>query len=130
MISDQLSVIDWDYEFAHLNVNDMFYRFLQILIPLIEAYVPLKTLDRTTSPCPIKPPRELKRRRSYLWMRYKSQRATHGRKSVLAVSALENFLNCNFQYRRFALKSQSDYEFHLIDSLLKNPKVFHSYIRR
>ena len=60
MINDQLSVIDWDFEFAHLNVNEMFYRFLQILIPLIETYVPLKTLDRTTSPpWPVKPPREL-----------------------------------------------------------------------
>ncbi len=58
-----------------------------------------------------------------------SQRANHGRNSAQAVSALD-FLNYNFYYRRFALKSQSNYEFYLKDSLPKNPKVFHSYIRR
>lgn len=77
-----MSVIDWDFGFAHLHVNDMSFRFLQFLTQLIEVYVHLKTLDRPTSlPWPVNPPppRKLKHQRSYQCSLYKSQHATHVR---------------------------------------------------
>ena len=132
MISRHLSSVDWDFEFLFLNVEEMFSRFLAILKPLTDRYIPLITTKTGIySPkweaCP---PQALKRRRHQLWTQFKTIRSRLGRNSNEAVDALRLFQAVNFQYRNFVSAKQAEYEASIVRDSLHNTKVFHSYIRQ
>lgn len=131
-ISSHLSTVDWDFEFLHLNVEQMFSRFLSILVPLLDRHIPCTiTKVGTHSPkCKVRPPQVLKRRRHLLWTQYKAIRSRLGRNSNEAIDALRHFQTVNFQYRNFTLTKQAEYEASIVDNFLHNSKVLHSYIRQ
>ena len=127
-IRDHLSCVDWDYELAHLSVNDKYLKFLNILTPLINLFVPPKH-KVSSPPWPTKPPIILINARKEAWSSYKNLRSMHGRLSPQASDALVHFNNLNYQYRNYSISSQSQYELSLIDSFNTNPKLLHSYVR-
>ena len=130
-INNALAEIDWEFELAHLDPDQMYTRFLNIIQPLTDRYIPTKDNPNPSQlPWPIKPPPALKRLRSNLWSEYKLLRRLHGRTSPLASEKLNQFLETNHQYRNYAIIKQSQYESSIADQLTTNPKVFHAYIRR
>ena len=130
-IRSYLAGIDWDYEFMHLEVDEKFVRLLDLIRPLINRFVPIKSYDNSIHPAwPVKCPHSIVRRRKDLWCQYKVVRSTHGRNSVEANELLQEYLFINHTYRNFSIFKQYEYEASLTQSLTQNPKVFHSYIRR
>ena len=127
IINNHLSDCDWEFEFAGLNVSEMFDRLKTILAPLISRYVPLAMTP--SGPRVKHPPPSLKRRRACAWQSYKSLRGLHGRTSLLATQALAVYSDLNDRYRRFFIYAQSDYEHSLMMNFKMFPKRFHSYIR-
>ena len=86
----QLSLVDWDFEFAHKDVDACFQRFGDILNSLVADLVPEKhPVDRP--PWSIRPPGSPIRRRSDHWHAYKAARSLHGRRSPITVQSLLNF---------------------------------------
>ena len=97
-------------------------------MPLLDSYIPLKSSKPVSAN--FKPPQQLKRERNRLWTLYKSQRASHGRHSLEAQTALNNFNSVNSQFRNFHIVAQKDYEESLVNNLSNNPKAMHQYVRR
>lgn len=130
-ISEDLSEVDWNFEFAHLSVSDMYERFVHIVTNLVKDYVPVKPLQPKCRAVPWKvtPPGGLIRHRRQAWQSYKDIRHRLGRRSGAAVDAYSRFCNVNRQCKTFAVTSQGRYEAGLIDVWKENPKLFHSYIR-
>lgn len=124
-----LGGIDWDFEFAHLNCASSFLRLCQILHPLIDEFVPLKTHKDPRPPWPVRPPPSLLRRRSVLWKQFKEVRAVSGRRSIASQRALSSFLSVNSDIHNFHVRSQAEYENSLSLRLKENPKLLHSYVR-
>ena len=127
-ITRHLSLIDWDFEFHCLDVNAMFSRFCDILLPLVERFVP-KTQPHKHTIWQIKPPRGLKKIRETLWSEYKSVRARYGRNTPESIAALGRFQDVNHQFRNYAVNKQYEYEATMIENFTTNSKFFHSYIR-
>lgn len=129
-ICECLRDIDWDFEFTYLNPDQMYTRFLDIVDPLIDRYVPSKCFSSSSvPPWLVKPPRALKTQRSHLWEEYKLQRHEYGRQSPRALAVLSRFLDANYQLRNFSITKQSQYESSIAELLISNCKVFHAYIR-
>lgn len=128
-MSRELSVIDWDLEFAFHDANACFERFCEILHSLIRELVPVKRPTEQRPPWPTRPPGSLLRLRSILWNNYKLARREHGRRSISAAEALSQFNVANASIHKFHVTSQAEYESSLIHRMKENPKLFHSYIR-
>ena len=128
-MSRELSLYDWDYEFAFQDVNSCFERLCTVVHSLISELVPVKPPIPGRPPWPSRPPGSLTRWRSVCWRNYKSARRVHGRGSTMAKEALLRFNNANADVHRFHLRSQAQYESSLIRRMKENPKLFHSYIR-
>ena len=124
-IDERLRDFDWEFELAYLDVENMYKRFLSIVNPLIEQFVPEKRMG--APPWPVCPPADLARDRREAWNNYKVVRRVHGRGSVQAVNALSIFNAVNHEYRNFAVSSQITYEeSRVADS---DSKCLHAYIR-
>ena len=124
----ELSLIDWDFEFAHKDVNACYERFCDILYSLIAELVPEKhPVDRP--PWRQRPPGSLIRHRSNCWHAYKAARSSHGRRSPITVQALLNFNAANADVHNFQRLSQASYESSLVRQMKEKPKLFHAYIR-
>ena len=131
-ISRELNVVDWDAEFNGCDITQMYSRFLDILLPLIDDFVPMGDTTSVPARLPWKtnPPGNLRAKRKHAWETYKKARLCHGRKSVAAESALQNFFSLNRSLKRFSLDSQANYEQQLLEDCADNPKAFHAYLRR
>ena len=127
-IEEYVSLVDWDYEFLHLSVTAMMCKFLAVIRPLIDSYIPLcQYMRKTTSP--VSPPNTLKRKRQQAWKLVKSVRAFYGRHSVEFSCALTHYNSINHQFKTYFIRSQIDHEKSLMDNIKSNPKAFHQYIR-
>ena len=131
-ISRELKFIDWDSEFLHCNTDQMYSQFLNILLPLVDDFVPMGASDQKPARLPWRtnPPRGLRARRKHAWDKYKEVRHRLGRNSAAAESALQSFFSLNRSLRRFSLDSQASYEVKLLQDSVENPKALHAYIRR
>ena len=127
-IEQHIHDIDWQYEFYNLTVDAMYSRFLELLSPLIDLYIPVKpiALDHHSH---INPPSQLKKERARAWSTFKVVRQREGRHSPLTHVAFDYFNSCNANYRNYYINYQVTYEQKLIDKLHISPKCFHSYIR-
>ena len=130
-ISEALSKVDWAFEFAHLDISDMYAKFVHIVTDVAKDHIPVKPCQpqRDAVPWRVTPPGALIRHRRQAWQSYKGIRHRLGRTSRAALDAFSKFNDLNRQCRKFAVMSQARYEAGLIDKWKENPKLFHSYIR-
>ena len=129
LISSCLRDVDWDMELCTLLPPDQYNRFIAILTPLIERFVPAKSTNSFSVPWPKNPPRAMVRAKSSAWHDYKCCRTTHGRNDAITTNAFCKFNLCNNVVKYFAINSQKQYELSLSVQLNVNPKLFHSYIK-
>ena len=126
-INTHLSRFDWDYEFHHLSADAMLEQLLNLISPLIEAYVPLCVYS---PPKPmLNPPKTLKRDRRLAWQHFKNTRSFYGRHSEESSQALSYYNTINQRFKNYFITSQVNYERNLVANLKTNPKSFHRYIR-
>ena len=130
LLSRCLADVDWESELDTLLPDAQYCKFLNIIHPLIDRFVPVK-VPSAKSPFPWtkNPPRQLTRERNDAWHAYKSVRFDRGRSSASTIEAWDLFKHTNDLIRNFAIHSQKQYESSLSDQLSTNPKLFHSYIR-
>lgn len=129
-ICDVLMEVDWEYEFAYLDVNASYQKFLAIVSPLVAKHVPAardKSCQRP--PWQIRPPSSLISARTRAWVFYKDQRSRFGRRSTEATAALGSFFVRNREVKNHATVAQARYEQSLILRSVENPKLFHAYVK-
>ena len=131
-ISNRLTEVDWDLEFAYLNANESFNVLSGHLTRLIQTFVPEKSSHSqgAKQPRATRPPTSLIESRQRAWTKFKAVRQSLGRHSSVTASALSDFTRLNKQFRNFAVQSQALYESKLINDSRENPKLIHSHIRR
>ena len=131
-ISRMLDDVDWDIELVHLDAGQAYSRFLDILSPLVDKYVPLADISVSNSRLPWKssPPSRMRTKRKEAWKKYKALRSSLGRHSHVTKQALVEFFSANREFRVFSTSSQITYELGLANELKSNPKQFHAYLRR
>ena len=131
-ISRELDVVNWDDEFLRCDTPQMYSRFSDILLPLVDDFVPTGDPNNKPASLPWKtnPPRSLRTERKHAWEKYKEVRHRLGRNSAASESALLTFFSLNCSLKRFALDSQASYEFELLKDSAENPKALHAYLRR
>ena len=96
LMSRYLSDIDWVFELTDLSTEDMYHRFLEIINPCIERYVPLMDGNKKhTIPWKVNPPRQLERDKSEAWLVYKRVRCEKGRRHDDTLVAWNRFKECN-----------------------------------
>ena len=127
IIDRHLSMIDWQFEFQHLSLSEMYGRFQELVGSLVDLYVPLRTI-RNDGPYICKPPSCLKKKREVAWNEYKTLRREFGRSSTVAVESLARYDFINLEYRNFHISSQINYERSLIDRFAESSKFFHAYL--
>ena len=93
MINSHLSVVDWDFEFSYLNVEQMFSRLFSTLRPLIDRYITCITtkVGEQSPKWKFRPSRALVRRHHLLWTQFKAVHFCLGRNSNEAINALRLF---------------------------------------
>jgi hypothetical protein len=128
-ISEALSRVDWPLEFVHLDVDEAYSVFLDILRRLIDLHVPLAG-DSPKVPWSVRPPHEMKVRKAHAWNEYKISRGGFGRNDHRTLEALAVFHDINHQFRNYVLASRSQYEEYLMHRYSESPKLFHAYVRR
>ena len=118
---------DWDFEFHDMPLDDMLLKLKSIVAPLITQHV------LTSHNCPRqphqRPPNSLKSNRRNAWLAYKHSRASYGRHSQQANTALEQFNELNHMLRNYHVTQQILYETSLINKMIGSPKLLHQYIR-
>ena len=130
LISRYLNEVDWELEFSGLSTDNMYQKFLQIVLPYIDRYIPLlNDSKKATVPWSINPPRRLERERSESWAQYKAIRRETDRNHTDTLTAWDRFRRCNDLVKSYALNSQITYEKCIVEQLKSNPKLFHSYIK-
>ena len=130
IMSSILNVIDWDAEFLNLTPNLQYKKFLNVLDPLIERYIPLAGQSKKDEvPWNKNPPRNLIQNKSLLWSNYKQLRNSLGRRHPETLASFNRFKDVNEQIMNFSLNSQKDYERLICEQISFNPKLFHSYIK-
>ena len=130
LIAEALQDVDWEAELLSLPADLQYARFLSIVRPFINNYVPLKkSVDDSFVPWCVNPPRALERECKLAWSHYKTTRSVNGRHHADTQTAWNSFTLCNDSIKRFAISSQINYEHSLSDQLKVNPKLFHSYIK-
>ena len=123
-------MVNWQCELLYLSPNEQYVRFLQILRPLIEKFVPAISLTQDRSPpWTLNPPRHMLRRRNQAWDNFKTVRGSCGRQDARTDQAWQNFACANSAIKNFALNSQIQYEREISQQLAVTPKLFHSYVR-
>ena len=129
-INRYLSEVDWDFEFANINVNEAYDILTNITDFLVDLYVPMRS--KTENPKPpwrVKPTRAIERKKNCLWDAYKNARSSYGRPSTQANEALESFNRINYEYRNFATISQVNFEKRMGAKSATEPKVLYGYVR-
>ena len=127
-INDLIRDVDWDMVLDLGDVNEMARKLQDILLPLIDAHIPIRK-EWNARRCPHSPPPSLQRRRKASWRAYRTARNTHGRRSLEASIALESYAAANREYRCHFVNSQIRHELSLMESLKETPKKFHAYLR-
>ena len=129
LVRSIISDIDWEAELSDLPPDLQYRRFLSILTPIIDRYVPQSTVDRLDSvPWSKNPPRSMVRARKDSWLAFRDARQLHGRRSPHTYDAWLNFCQVNSAIKNFAIDSQKRYERGLIEQIKTHPKLFHGYI--
>ena len=129
-INEVLMTMDWDGELDALSSDQMYERFLNIIHPLIEEFVPMRSCRSSSLGWDAAPPRSLVREKANLWGQYKTLRRELGRTHEASVEALRLYNETNYNVRTYSRTKQWQYEYQLADRLREMPKLFHSYIRR
>ena len=113
------------------DTDDAYNRFLAVISPLVEEYVPTSThmCHARKVPWKVNPPTSLLTQRKAAWDKYKATRSRLGRTSTPARDALDNFFVINCNVKNFAIASQSRYELQMLEDFKRNPKQLHAYIR-
>ena len=125
-----LADIDWESELDMLMPDAQYLRFINIISPLIDRFVPPKvSSNRSSVPWTKNPPRELIRIKSQAWSAYKVIRVDLGRRHSSTIDAWNVFLCANDNIKNFAINSQKRYESSLGEQISFNPKLFHAYIK-
>ena len=130
IMSDILNVIDWDDELHDLSPDLQYRKFLNILDPMINRYVPLIDLSKKQKlPWNKNPPRNLIQNKSDLWSNFKQLRHSLGRRHPDTLASFDSFRHVNEQIMNFSINSQKNYERLIGDQISFNPKLFHSYVK-
>lgn len=78
-ITSFLSLVNWDFEFLHLDVNQMTSHFTSKILELAHIYIPTRKPNTQKIPPWHKYiPSSLKRQRSAAWKAFKDTRKIHG----------------------------------------------------
>ena len=102
LIADCISFIDWYDELYTLNAAEQYRTFLNILQPLIERYVPLRTTREVSRlPWSVNPPGSLLRAKASSWNCYKSARSAFGRNSSVTQVHWDEFQSINTEIKAF-----------------------------
>ena len=129
-LSKKLSNIDWDFEFAFLNVSEAYDRFIEKVTEVVKVCVPEKRVSLPEKEKWKKnPPKKLVKEKDEAWNSYKGIRLEYGRKSAQAKEAFSHFAILNKKIRTHLVHAQSQYEQGLIERFKENPKFLHAYIR-
>ena len=128
-MNEKLSEINWEYELDFLDVPRQYDRFLAIINPLIDRFVPVKTDSNKRRPWSSNPPMSLIQKKRNAWAKIKQFRRLYGRSSQISAQAWNEFRAVNDEIKSFSIKSQIGYEKSLVSQLSSNPKLFHSYIK-
>ena len=128
-LSRELELVDWDFELEILNVDQMFLRFREIVLELVDLFVPVSDGKILRANTRFRPPSHLIRQRKILWSAYKQARRDFGRCSLGARDALDRYQRVNCEYRNFSVKQQISFEGRLVGLIRDQPKKFHQYIR-
>ena len=113
-----------------MPINQQYRRFIAIISPLVERYVPLcRNYCEKNVPWAVNAPRALQRDKNEAWRHFKSCRSISGRNHVDTTDAYVRFTEINRQIKMFAVNSQVMYEKHVASQIKDNPKLFHSYIK-
>ena len=129
VISDRLSVINWDGLFEDQSVENCFAVLCIVVWQLCDEFIPARkfnSIPRWKS----RPPRSLLHQRSQAWINFKNLRSLLGRRHDRVLRAWEEYSSANFSYRRFSSIKQCEYESYLASHLGDSPKLFHAYVRR
>ena len=130
LIARCLVDIDWYSELFALGAEEQYDRFLAIMWPLIDQYVPLhKSGHSNKLPWAVNPPRSLLNTKNEAWSSYKSCRSVYGRYSPVTMEAWLKFQFCNNSIKLFAINSQKAYEKSIAMQINSSPKLFHSYLK-
>ena len=130
LISECLSLVDWESELYGLSTNDQYNRFCEILTPMIDHFIPeIEISSKRKPPWTINPPRRMRRAKAQAWQEHISARRTYGRRDDRTFEAWRAFAAVNEEVKSFALRSQIQYEKKLAQQVGPAPKLFHSYVR-
>ena len=130
LLSRCFADIDWEAELDMLLPDAQYHRFINIISPLIDRFIPPKLSSNCSSvPWTKNPPRELIRIRSNSWDAYKAIRVELNRRHPSTVDAWNAFRSANDSIKNFAINSQKQYESSLGEQICSNPKLFHAYIK-
>ena len=107
LIARCLVDIDWYSELFALGAEEQYDRFLAIMWPLIDQYVPLhKSSHSNKLPWAVNPSRSLLNSKNEAWSSYKSCRSVYGRYNPVTMEAWLKFQFCNNSIKLFAINSQ------------------------
>ena len=110
LFSQCMQQIDWSYELDNLLPDEQYNRFLQILRPMIDKFIPkVQLIEKSSSPWTKNPPRQLTRAKSLAWNDLKEKRRVHGRRDPRTVTAWEYFRAVNKEIKQFSSNSQKKY---------------------
>ena len=130
-IRDVLNNIDFDYEFAFKNVDEVNNFLLQTLTWLVSEFIPLRNVNVSSAPPWVKKlPKSIDRQKTALWKSYKQIRQQYGRRSHQASSAYYRFSSKYNEIRHQLTDLQAEYENDLLRQRTSKPKLFYSYIRK
>ena len=109
LMKKRLIDVDWQYEFLYLNPDQQYLRFLEILCPLIQQFVPKSNRRKADKPpWSLNSNRPLLRAKSQAWLDFKHCRAAHGRNSELARESWSNFMDAADPVRYYAMNEQKE----------------------
>ena len=128
-IARKMGEFEWEVELAGMSTQQMYDKFLTITNSLIDRYVPTAPLKSNKPPWSLNPPRELVRRKSRLFARYKTIRSSMRSRHPDTLESWREFATTNSELKQFAASSQKSYEVSIANQLKTNPKLFHSYLR-
>lgn len=106
-VDDFLENVDWNFKLAHLNVEQLLIHFVDILILLIDRFIPLNLFHLPFNPCTCGTIFSRKKSRKNLWDYLISVSRTFGRNSNKAWVALRQYLQI---YKNASLSNQSNCE--------------------
>ena len=127
-IEEDFSLIDWDAEYNHLDVDSMTEKLLQVTESICSKHVPLKPSSTTS-----KEQTKIPRHRKVLMRR---RRKLNSQLNNLCISSVrkENIKKQLIAVERDLMKSRAESKYYheqkAVDSIKKNSKFFFSYVNK